>query len=512
MMMQHPGLPLPWITHAAIAMGAIVIWCLFAPPVPPALRRIRSLDLATLRWVGPLVRCIALSPYPLLAARVVSVAAFLLVIAAGLFGSHYPERNFATVLVWNLWWPLVVVSVLFFGTAWCALCPWTALANWIVRRRLWRRVEPHAGLNLKVPSYMRNVWMALLMFMGLTWLEIGLNATGIPVATALMATAMLLLSVLFLLLFERKAFCRYACPVGRTLGCYSRVAPLAVRPIEQATCDDCKTLECYRGSAQIEPCPTKLTVGRFSQNTYCLSCGNCMLSCPHKNVTWRLRSMGSEATDRTASLVDETWFILALLGITSFHGLTMMPFWGDWVAAIADAIGDGRSQLVSFTLAMMVGFAVPALIYAMAIGLLVPLLPRGTSFKRLFSAFPFVALPLAFAYHLAHNMDHLIREGSEFLSVVANPLGSGLAPLSAAERHQQMMSVPIPDEWLFTIQAALMVLGFFLAAQIARQRGADFAGDGLRVTGLQLLPMLAFIAAITAMNLGLMAQGMTMRM
>jgi len=506
--MHHPGLQWPWISHAAVAMAAILIWCLFAPPTDTPSR---SIDLGMLPGIGHVVRFATRSPYPLLAVRIVSVAVFILVIAAGLFGSAYPERNFATTLVWNLWWPLVVVSVLFVGTAWCAVCPWDALAGWIVRRRLWRRVSPHPGFNLKVPSYLRNVWLALLMFMGLTWLELGANVTGIPFATAIMASEMLFLSLIFLLLFERRAFCRYACPVGRTLGCYSRVAPVSVRPVEQGTCDGCTTLECYNGSAHIEPCPTHLTVGRFSQNTYCLSCGNCMLSCPHKNVTWRLRPMGSEAGDRARPQLDETWFMLALLGITSFHGLTMMPFWGDWVTAIAGAIGDGERRFASFTLAMLGGFAFPSLIYAAAIGLLRLILPRGASYKKLFAAFSFVALPLAFVYHMAHNMDHLLREGEEALSVATNPFGTDLEPMSAADRHQQMMSVPIPDEWLFTVQAALMVLGFFLAAQIARQRGVNSLGNGDRVVGWRLLPVLGFIIAITAMNLALMSHDMTMR-
>jgi len=38
----------------------------------------------------------------------------------------------------------------------------------------------------------------------------------------------------------------------------------------------------------------------------------------------------------------------ALLGIKTFHGLTMMPFWSDWVIAIARAVGEtGRPTRAS---------------------------------------------------------------------------------------------------------------------------------------------------------------------
>ncbi len=118
-------------------------------------------------------------------------------------------------------------------------------------------------------------------------------------------------------------------PLGNTLGFYARLAPIAIRPKDEETCLNCKTLECYHGSETVEPCPTHLTIGKFSQNTFCLSCGNCVLSCPKKNVTWNLRTMGSEAADDARPLWDGAWFMLGLLGITSFHGLTMLPYWSD---------------------------------------------------------------------------------------------------------------------------------------------------------------------------------------
>ena len=476
--------------------------------VPP-----RSLNLATLPLIGRFVRFFNGSPYPLLVVKMVSVAGFLLVIYAGLFGTSYPERSLTTTFVWNLWWPLVVVSVLFLGTAWCAICPWDTLSSWIVRLRLWRRTTPHPGLQRKVPRYMQNVWLALLLFVGMAGLEVGIGVTAKPVATALMAVAMLVLSIGYLLVFDRKAFCRYACPVGRTLGFYARLAPISVRPVNQNTCDTCKTLECYHGSTDIEPCPTSLVVGRLSQNTNCLSCGNCMQSCPHQNVSWRLRPLGSEAIDQEQARpqMDGAWFMLLLLGITTFHGLTMMPFWGDWVLTIANAIGETGKSLVSFTLAMFASFGLPVLIFGAAVGV-THFGDRGkTSYKELFTAFSFSALPLAFVYHLAHNLDHLSRESVNVFAMLLNPLGTGLAPLSPIQRHAQMMNPLFPDSLMFTAQSGLVVLGFWLAVQIIRHRSRDKLDGGTALRGWRLLPMLAFAGAITAMNLWLMAHEMEMR-
>lgn len=54
------------------------------------------------------------------------------------------------------------------------------------------------------------------------------------------------------------------------------------------------------------------------------------------------------------------------------------------------------------------------------------------------------------------------------LRVIADPFGLGARPLTSTERQDLMMAVVMPGSVTFTIQAGLMVLGFWLAVQIAR--------------------------------------------
>ena len=75
----------------------------------------------------------------------------------------------------------------------------------------------------------------------------------------------------------------------------------------------------------------------------------------------------------------------------------------------------------------------------------------------------------------------------------------------------QMMAPRLPDEVLFTVQCALMVVGFWLAAKIARRRGRAPSINSAEFRGWRLLPVLAFIGAIAAMNLWLMAHDMELR-
>lgn len=507
---QHPALPWDYIKWILVSMLLILAWALFRKP--PSDPRPFSLPLINIPLLAPVVNYLNTRTLPLATLKVVSALFYLLVIVAGIFGTVHAEHNFATVLVWGLWWPLVIISVFFLGSAWCAICPWETLSKLVVLRKLLRRPAKDRERSAKVPTRLRNVYPALVLFMGLTWLELGVGVTTIPWATAGMALIMFVLASVCLALYERKAFCRYFCPVGRTIGYYGRLAPIEIRPVNEDVCASCTTMECYHGTDEIEPCPTHLTVGRFGQNTNCISCGSCVRSCPHQNVTWRLRAMDKEATGASRNRWDGAWFMLGLLAITIFHGLTMSSPWGSAVSWLSGVLGEGDPLLFTFSILMLVGFALPVGLYALCIYGMRFTARKALSFKHLFTRLAFVSLPLAFAYHLAHNLDHFVRETPNFIKVVMNPFGLGMRPLTGMERHMLMMESPISDWWIFVGQALLMVFGYWVAVKIVRFRARGGLQGGGDLSGLQLLPTYLFVVAITAFNLWLLGQSMVMRL
>ena len=511
MIMTHPGLPALW---GMVVIGGMIILTLWAVITPlPASASAAVYNLTRVPLLRGLVRYLVSSPKILLGLKLVFVVLFLLVIYAGLFGSQIPERNLATLLTWNIWWAGLIFSVFFLGTAWCAVCPWDTLSQWLVRRRLWKRAEPNNSLNLRVPRALRTIWPALLMFIALTWLELGLGITTNPYATAAVSLLMVVMATSSLAIFERKAFCRYFCPVGRTVGFYSQLAPVELRPIDTQTCADCKTLDCYYGDKDTEPCPTWLVMGRLKQNSYCTSCGNCVRSCPSDNVAWRLRSPSVEAVQDARPRHDEAWFMIGLLALTGFHGLSMMPFWETWMSQLARVLHDSGQLLPSFTIGMFGSMAVVVMVYALFVAATRWLMGNGVPFRRLFTHLSFVALPLAFAYHMAHNLNHLVREGVGIGAVFLNPLGTGMAPLSMMEKHARHFHMIISQDSLFAIQAGLMVFGFWIAVQILRHRGrALLTAEGHRGGSWRLAPMLGFVVLMTCFHLWLLSQPMMMRM
>ncbi len=86
-----------------------------------------SFDLLRLKLV---FRPAASRIYPK-AARILTLAAFLLLIAGGLAAPHVPSgmtgtlrnTNLASLIVWSLWWPLVIIGAVVLGRIWCQICP-----------------------------------------------------------------------------------------------------------------------------------------------------------------------------------------------------------------------------------------------------------------------------------------------------------------------------------------------------------------------------------------------------
>lgn len=509
--MTHPGLPEFWVYIVISFMLLLSLGLLLN--INFSDQRIIKKQFAHVLNIKPLasfMKRIVYSRVLLLVLKLVVVALFLLVIYAGLMGTPIPERNIATVLTWNIWWAGLIISIFFLGSAWCAVCPWDTIANWHVKPKLWLRnkvLKLNNSLELTPPKWMRSVWPALVMFVGLTWLELGYGVTTSPYATALLSLVMVVLAIFFLALYKNKAFCHYICPVGRTIGFYSQLAPVELRPVNQQTCDDCKTMECFNGTENIEACPTQLVMGRLTQNTYCTSCGNCTQSCPSDNVSWRLRSPSKEAIKSARPHWDEAWFMLILLTLTSFHGITMMEFWEENLRSFAQVIGDSGQLLISFSLGLAISIALPVVLYAISVEMTRRLSKSDHDFKKIFTSLVFATLPLAFSYHLAHNLNHMIRESVGASQLFLNPLGAQANYSGVADELLIKNSMLLSENAIFILQAVLMLFGFWMAIKVLQHRGTVLFGK----TRWSLLPVLGFIFAVNSFHLWMLMQPMVMR-
>jgi len=151
---------------------------------------------------------------------------------------------------------------------------------------------------------------------------------------------------------------------------------------------------------------------------------------------------------------------------------------------------------------------IPVSIYSVVIYVTQYLTKTQHNFKTLFTGLVFVTLPLAFAYHLAHNLNHMLRESVGASQLLYNPLGSGALAPAIADNLLKEYNMLISQDALFAIQAMLMMFGFWIALRVLRYRAHRLS----LTTALSISPMLLFIICVNTFNLWMLSQPMVMRL
>ena len=433
----------------------------------------------------------------------VSLLIFLLILTAGLFGQA--KNNIGPVLTWTWWWALLIFLVLGFGKVFCAVCPWEALSSLVTSLSLKSRIKK-IGYEIPWPKAARNIFPAIIFFIVLTWFELGHNVTHSPSMTATMGLAMAGMAVLSAIIFERRAFCRYACLVGRVSGLYALFSPVELRPVSKDTCAQCTSKACFRGSEAQTGCPTMLFPGNLKENTYCTLCTECIRSCPDDNIGINLRPFASDLFNKVRFQWDEATLAIVLLALTSFHGLTMTPLWGTLNSQLRVATGLG--PVFSFTLLMLFMLAAPCLLFwggAEAAQALTKDASVGA--KKIFKAFAYSVVPVALFYHLAHNSMHFFLEAQNIVPLLSDPFGYGWDLFGTAHRNYGPL---LSLETIWHIQILLIVVGHVYGVLIADRVARTLFRDSRNVLR-SLVPLLLTMIFYSSYSVWLIAQPMEMR-
>src|SRR3972149_3294221 len=206
----------------------------------------------------------------------------VLVIFAGFFGIQNSNKSLATISIWVIWWSLLIISLALFGRVWCLMCPFGAIGDWVQRRTFYKKINDEFSLNRKWPVKFRNLSLAAVFFLIITWADFQFNLVNSPINTAYFIVALLGLIVIISILFQRRSFCRYVCPITGMIGLYSTFAPFELRAKEKDTCKICKEKYCISGNEKGYACPVFDSPGPMEKNTHCVLCTECVKTC-HRN-------------------------------------------------------------------------------------------------------------------------------------------------------------------------------------------------------------------------------------
>jgi len=424
---------------------------------------------------------------------------FYLFILSSLWGSPVGNRNIAIIFVWILWWfVLKAIIVPVGGRIWCLICPLPGPAEWLSRRSLtgvryikepFKKLHHRfSGLQKDWPGWLNNIWLQNFLF--LTLISFGIILITRPVATALLFLAILFLSLGLALVYRRRVFCQYLCPVGGFLGTYSMASMTEVRAVDRQICKKHREKSCFSGGPGGWACPWKQYIGTMNRNNYCGLCSECLKSCPKDNVGVFLRPFGS---DRKLKGFDEMFNVIIMLVVAVAFSITML---GPW-AAIKDAANVTESRnipvfliylAVIWSLALLV---VPG-IFATVSKLANRIAGRPTTDRIMILRLAYILIPIGIFAWIAFSLPTVMVNYSYILSVLSDPLGLGWDLFGTADYK----FMPFYPQWIPSIQGVILLAGLYFGLTRGFLAVKEFVGSPSVRAKTMVLPALFALAVV----------------
>ena len=263
-------------------------------------------------------------------------------------------------LFWAWWWPLILLSYPLVGRLWCAICPFMVWGQIAQKLTPWRKKSwPHGDMDRWGAPVLAAGFAVILLWEEVWNLE---NTAWLSSCLLLLITAG---AVVGSLLFEKRFWCRYLCPVGGMNGLFAKLSILELRA-ESGTCSgSCSSYACFKGGAadgeglETDGCPLGSHPAHLSDNRNCVLCMSCVQACPNRSPQLRLRPPAADLQPNMHTPSSERGLILVLAGGICLHHWQRLL---GWLPLAPSSLHEGP-------LLARLSFAVLALALPAAIGL-----------------------------------------------------------------------------------------------------------------------------------------------
>ena len=413
------------------------------------------------------VRTLLKSRWVPLGALLMNLLVFMIILAAGITGGFGPGNyNFGIMIVWILWWVLLMfIMVPVVGRLWCMMCPFPIFGDWIQRGKLFSVGRQKSwGLNKLFPRKWRNLWLPVMGFGIVTW---GSGFFTVkPIATFILLGSIIVLAIIISMIFGKRTFCLYVCPVSGFQGLYSNFSCCEVRSKDPEICKNHKQKTCVSGNENGYGCPWMELPFEMNRNTYCGLCFECFKTCPYDNMAFNLRPAGTDLLNprrKTDDLYDrrsydESFKALTMMGIfMSFFIVFQGPY-----AFLKD---NSRAVTVTgylsyITEAMLTDFLVIPFTY-LCFAWLSKLSSgaKDVKLKNVFVNFSYTLVPFGLAAWAAFSVGIVLPNGSYVIHILSDPFAWGWNLFGTAN----FPWTPVFTRAVPYLQAIITFLGYIIA-------------------------------------------------
>ncbi|HIK31248.1 MAG TPA: sigma 54-interacting transcriptional regulator [Oscillatoriales cyanobacterium M59_W2019_021] len=346
---------------------------------------------------------------------------FALVVLILFIGPQTRDRNFALNLFWAWWWPLILLGFPFIGRLWCAVCPFMIYGE--IAQKVSLKLFPRQ--LQRWPRESAQKWGGWFLF-GLFALIFLWEELWDLENTAYLSSCLLLLitagAVIFSVLFERRFWCRYLCPIGGMNGLFAKLSMTELRAQQGICAAECTTYQCYKGGPrkgeglETDGCPLYSHPAQLEDNRDCVLCMTCLKACPHRSVEFNLRPPGIELWTTHVPHAYEVALLFLLLGGVFLHRLPEIQSFLGWNVNL--------DRFFTHFLVSISALVLPAIVPFLSYGFIHLISKLGkTSKPRSFVELAYGYLPLVLGLNIAHYLQLGLGEAGRILPVTAATFG-----------------------------------------------------------------------------------------
>jgi hypothetical protein len=389
------------------------------------------------------------NPATEVAAGLIGVGLLAVTIWSGLAGVQLATANFAPTFIYVIFWVGLVPASLLFGDVFRAFNPWRAIAR--TAGFVTSRVAGPLPKPFAYPAWLGR-WPAAATIFGFAWIELAWVNGQDPSALAIAALVYSVLTLVAMAVFGVDAWLRYGEGFSVYYNLFSRISAVEVRHGRLGLRRPLSAL------CRLDPVPGTVAL------------------------------------------------LIVILGTVAFDGAGEGPQWSKLAPHIQDffgklGFGPGDALELAFTVGMLLGLAVIALIYMLGIvGVRSvdrrPFLPVARTYVH-------TLVPIAAVYVFAHYFSFLTYNGQAIVFLASDPLGKGWDLFGTAGKAIDYGVISAKGIWY--VQVGVLVTGHVAGLILSHDRALALY-ERARVATQSQYWMLAVMVGFTTFGLWLLSQ------
>jgi len=397
------------------------------------------------------------------------------------FGPRDARSNIGLTIGWYIGWPLMFFSFFFLARTWCSVCTLAVPGRW-----LQNLVKP--GRN--TPEFIKKYsgWIMAFLCIVVFWVEIVWNAYDNSYLTGGIILIIMLGSILFSVLFSRRAWCRYICPLGAVNAIFAMPSVVELRSNRHVCLNRCQNHSCFRGGEEAPGCPMFRHPYLVDNNRDCIMCAKCIKTCGNSSIQLNLRLAPEELWGQENPRRADSFLVVSMGAIFfPFAMQTQLAQFSQMIVAKLHALG--LNYPVWFVSSVII-FSLIAIFQA---GYFLMVTAQCWYAKmdknQLLPMFGYGFIPLVLGGYMAVHLEFFVGEAGRLLPNIQELLG-----MSYSYDNIRLIS----RDSTYVLQF-LTVLGGLLASLYATYRVIErvYAGEG--VSSKSLVIPFSFLIIIASL-------------